>query len=254
MTENKVMPHRILSCKSVCRVNTTNWSDDAAFSTRYIDQMGLINADALGKEDFNKLFRSVLSDHKRVNWVLGDLLLQSTRWGNGKSSRVKYAEAKQALGCSDSTLRNIVLTCHKIPKEKRRAELSFTHHQETVKLKCSMAQREELLQKAIDEKMLCKDFRIYCRECIRHESLVKSDLCDSFPLNDPAFALWQAQKESNLSEVYDFLAKINELKEHPIWQKAERLTEEEKEKIQKSLDQLVVTFREKLSSPHKILR
>lgn len=103
-----------------------------------------------------------------------------------------------------------------------------------------MAQREELLQKAIDEKMLCKDFRIYCRECIRYESLCKRDLCDPSPLADSAFALWQVQEESNLSEVYDFLAKMNE---HPIWQKAERLTEEEKEKIQKSLEQLVVTFR-----------
>ncbi len=100
------------------------------------------------------LFRSVLSAHKKANWVLGDLLLLSKQWCNGKGSRVKYAEAKQALGCSDSTLRNIVLTCHKIPKEKRRAELSFTHHQETAKLKCNMEQREALLQKAIDEKML----------------------------------------------------------------------------------------------------
>lgn len=43
-----------------------------------------------------------------------------------KNTKMPYQteEAKQALGCSDSTLRNIVLTCHKIPKEKRRAELS----------------------------------------------------------------------------------------------------------------------------------
>ncbi len=85
---------------------------------------------------------------------------------------------------------------------------------------------------------------------MQRESSEQRNLHVPGQLNDPAFALWQAQKESNLSEVYDFLTKMNELNEHPIWQKAERLTEEEKAKIQKSLDQLVVTFWEKF--PHKI--
>lgn len=163
---------------------------------------------------------------------------------------MKYAEAKQALGCSDSTLRNIVLTCHKIPKEKRRAELSFTHHQETAKLKCNMEQREALLQKAVDAKMLCKDFRIYCRKYVQRESSEQRNLHVPCQLNDPAFAMWQEQieTESTSLEVCDFLNKLNELEKHPIWKHIDRLSGEETEKIGKYLDLFVVAFREKLNT------
>lgn len=113
----------------------------------------------LTPDEFNCIFRSVLSLAKSANWLLGDALnIADRQWGN-RFTGSKYEEAAAATGMSRGTIRNIVRTCTKFPVEKRHASLSFTHHQEIARTDADPDQREEVLQKAADEKLTCSALR-----------------------------------------------------------------------------------------------
>lgn len=119
----------------------------------------IVSREDITAEDYNAVFRTVLSIHKSSCWLLGDVLLMGERcWGN-RHTASKYEEAMQATGLSRSTLRDIVMTCKKFPVEKRHASLSFTHHQEIARTDADPDQREEVLQKAAEEKLSCSALR-----------------------------------------------------------------------------------------------
>ncbi|MBR5185278.1 MAG: hypothetical protein IKW19_03155, partial [Akkermansia sp.] len=108
----------------------------------------VITKEDISAEEFNTVFRTVLSINKSSNWLLGDiLLLGDRRWGNQYTTG-KYEEAMQATGLSRSTLRDFVQTCKKFPVDKRHAGLSFTHHQEIARTDADPDQREEVLKRA----------------------------------------------------------------------------------------------------------
>lgn len=149
---------------SRCRVNTTSSPlpgiVESGVTGIQMSANGLIvNREDLTAEDYNAVFRTALSIHKSSCWLLGDVLLLGERhWGN-RHTASKYDEAMQATGLSRSTLRDIVMTCKKFPVEKRHASLSFTHHQEIARTDADPDQREEVLQKAADEKLTCSALR-----------------------------------------------------------------------------------------------
>ena len=119
----------------------------------------VITKEYISAEEFNTVFRTVLSINKSSNWLLGDiLLLGDRRWGNQYTTG-KYEEAMQATGLSRSTLRDFVQTCKKFPVDKRHAGLSFTHHQEVARTDADPDQREEVLKRAADEKLTCTALR-----------------------------------------------------------------------------------------------
>ena len=119
----------------------------------------VITKEDISAEEFNTVFRTVLSINKSSNWLLGDiLLLGDRRWGNQYTTG-KYEEAMQATGLSRSTLRDFVQTCKKFPVDKRHAGLSFTHHQEIARTDADPDQREEVLKRAADEKLTCTALR-----------------------------------------------------------------------------------------------
>ena len=121
---------------------------------------GLVVENAeISPDDFNTLFRHVLTLHKSSCWLLGDvLLLGDQRWGN-RYTGSKYEEAAAATGMSLGTLRQIVKTCKRFPVEARHPELSFTHHQEVASTDADPDQRAAVLEQAAQEKMTCSALR-----------------------------------------------------------------------------------------------
>ena len=171
-TEDKIEKDGQLECleDSTCCVNTTHRNEAEAKMLPGIVESGVIGIQMSGngliitKEDitpaeYNAVFRTVLSINKSSCWLLGDiLLLGDTRWGN-RYIASKYEEAMQATGLSASTIRRIVLTCKKFPVDKRHPGLSFTHHQEIASTDADPDQREEVLQRAAEEKLTCTALR-----------------------------------------------------------------------------------------------
>lgn len=154
----------LLPEEGACRVNTTGKMFPSLIESGVcgiqMSSKGLIvSNEKLTADEYNRVFRTVLSINKSSCWLLGDvLLLGDRRWGNQYTTG-KYEEAMQATGLSRSTLRDIVLTCRKFPVEKRHAELSFTHHQEIARTDAAPDQREEVLKKAAEEKLSCTALR-----------------------------------------------------------------------------------------------
>lgn len=150
--------------KSGCSVNTTSKMLPGIVETGIVGiQMTgnglIISKQDITAEDYNCVFRTVLSINKSSCWLLGDILLLGDRqWGNQYTAG-KYEEAMQATGLSRNTLRDIVRTCKKFPVDKRHPGLSFTHHQEIARTDADPDQREEVLQKAADEKLSCTALR-----------------------------------------------------------------------------------------------
>lgn len=119
----------------------------------------IVNKEGITADEYNAVFRAILSINKSSCWLLGDiLLLGDRRWGN-QYTKGKYEEALQVTGLSTSSLRDIVLTCKKFPVDKRHAGLSFTHHREIACTDADPDQREEVLKRAAEEKLTCTALR-----------------------------------------------------------------------------------------------
>lgn len=119
----------------------------------------IVTKEDISSDEYNCVFRTVLSINKSSCWLLGDILLLGDRcWGN-RYTESKYDEAMAATGLSRSTLRGIVTTCRKFPVDKRHAGLSFTHHQEIARTDASPVQRDEVLQQAANDKLSCSALR-----------------------------------------------------------------------------------------------
>lgn len=66
---------------------------------------------------------------KRVMWWISEWLLHGERvYGE------TYTQAAEITGLSPDTLKNYVSTANRVPRERRRPELHFSHHQEVAAL------------------------------------------------------------------------------------------------------------------------
>lgn len=87
-----------------------------------------------------------------TNWALGDWLT----YGEGLYGE-RYAQGVEATGRSKSSLMEYARTAQKVPPPRRRADLSFTHHQ-LVAAQPPDAQTE-LLQEAAEKGWSVEEFR-----------------------------------------------------------------------------------------------
>jgi DNA polymerase III alpha subunit (gram-positive type) len=75
-------------------------------------------------------------------WQIAEtILFTEKRYGQ------TYTQAAEATGLSEETLRNYVSTAHRVPRERRRKELHFSHHQEVASLEPEA--QDEWLDKAV---------------------------------------------------------------------------------------------------------
>lgn len=160
----KELAEKITISESGCTVNSTSkgYSLMVPSGVDGILMTGnglIVTKKDISSEEYNQLFRTVLSLHKSSCWLLGDILLLGDRqWGNQYTTG-KYEEAMQATGLSRSSVRDIVRTCKLFPVDKRHPELSFTHHREIASTDANPTQRDEVLRQAAKDKLSCTALR-----------------------------------------------------------------------------------------------
>lgn len=223
----KACPSGMSGCASVrsgldarCHVNMTSKPDMPGGSVEFSTSLSsspipsgvegvlltgnglMMQCDAVDAEAYNHLFRTILTLHKSCCWLLGDVLLLGERqWGN-QYTESKYEEAMQATGLTAVTLRLIVLTCRRFPVELRRADLSFTHHQEIARTAADPDQREDFLRQAAEQQLSCAALRQLLRQARfarAQETVEEVDRVTS----------WEAQRVHHKTEFMGYLACID---------------------------------------------
>ncbi len=93
---------------------------------------------------------------KRTMWWISEWLLFGERvYGE------TYSQAAEITGLSPDTLKNYVSTANRVPRERRRPELQFSHHQEVASLE--PAEQEEWLDRAVVNKWTRAELRAQLR-------------------------------------------------------------------------------------------
>ncbi len=117
-----------------------------------ITEIGLEIKEALDYEEWEDLRDLFMFWHGAVGFILGDWLnYGETTYGE------KYAQALLESERDYGTLRNYAFVCARIERQRRRAELTFSHHQEVSGLEPHV--QDELLAKAVKEKWTTRDMR-----------------------------------------------------------------------------------------------
>lgn len=105
-------------------------------------------------------------------WWIGDWC----EFGNGKYGE-KYAQAIKDTGYAQQTLANYAFVCRAIPIERRREELSFTHHQEVASLQSS--EQDQMLAWAVENRASAKGLRDHVAEITGKSRQTRTDGRDS---------------------------------------------------------------------------
>ena len=91
-----------------------------------------------------------------VQWWLGDWMNYGEgRWGE------RYAQAIEATGLDEGTLRNIAWVCRRFDPSRRHDKVSFAHHQEVASLPPDRA--DELLELAASGGLVKRELRELAR-------------------------------------------------------------------------------------------
>lgn len=104
--------------------------------------------------EWEACFSKVKKVRKAMPWIVGDLMAYGeSRYGED------CAQALEAKDYEHGTLSNYKWVCSHWPIEKRRKELSFSHHQEATPDWLSGEERRALMEVAIDKELNSTQFR-----------------------------------------------------------------------------------------------
>ena len=104
--------------------------------------------------EWEACFSKVKKVRKAMPWIVGDLMAYGeSRYGED------CAQALEAKDYEHGTLSNYKWVCSHWPIEKRRKELSFSHHQEATPDWLSGEERHALMEMAIDKELNSTQFR-----------------------------------------------------------------------------------------------
>lgn len=92
-----------------------------------------------------------------LRWAVGDWMLYGTEHFGTRAIVVA-----SATGLAEQTISNTLSVCKRIPIDRRRSELSFTHHEELASQ--TPQQQDRLLRLAVDESLSCAALRVIVRE------------------------------------------------------------------------------------------
>lgn len=108
--------------------------------------------EGLSFEEWSEFGDRLATHDTSLRWAIGDWILYGTDHYGAKAVMLAAA-----TGLAEQTIAHTLTVCRAIPPERRRPELTFTHHEEV------KAQRPEvqdaLLQQAIDEQLSCSVVR-----------------------------------------------------------------------------------------------
>lgn len=118
---------------------------------------------ALQKLDFNAWEaegQRLSTINRGSSWWIGDWLLYcANEWGE------RYSEARRITGMDPKTLRNIRWVAASIEPERRRSQLSYSHHELIAGLE--IGEQEEWLERAVADRMTVEDLRFELRAAER---------------------------------------------------------------------------------------
>lgn len=137
----------------------------------------------ISRDEYNSLFRTVVSMSRCANWLLGDALNLADRQFGNQYTGSKYDEAAEATGLSRSTIRDIAQTCKAITIDRRHPDLSFTHHREAFAHSKNPDEQDHVLATASEQGQSVKDMRKSVRT--RTVELLKKE-DESLPPDAPA--------------------------------------------------------------------
>lgn len=131
--------------------------------SQYADPLGLVIADnaTLSQEDIANMLEIAGDVANAQQWLQGDIVNYARSTNN--DAWINLLSHKLAIG----TLNNRASVAAKIPRERRRIGLSFSHHTAVAKL--DEAEQEYWLNKAVDERMT----RDVLRDAIKKVSRVR---------------------------------------------------------------------------------
>ena len=106
------------------------------------DEVSLTLTDpSLPYDRWEALGRFLGSLGRRCSWYVGDWLIfgealygESAAQGVEATTRERYSEAERVTGLDHGTLMNVRSVCSRVPRERRRPELPFSHHAEVASL------------------------------------------------------------------------------------------------------------------------
>lgn len=90
--------------------------------------------------------------HRISAWAIGDLL----NYGEKVFSE-SYVQAASLTGLSETTCMNYASVCKRVPKQRRRPELSFSSHEVVAKME--PADQTEWLERAVEQRWTRQELR-----------------------------------------------------------------------------------------------
>lgn len=106
----------------------------------------------LSINDYMELGTKINSLHKSTPWLLADLL----GYGEEKYGD-QFSQIVDDWGYRPETLRNALYTVKRWPKERRRQELSFAHHQSISSIEPDVA--DKMLDAAVERELSVSELR-----------------------------------------------------------------------------------------------
>lgn len=111
----------------------------------------------LSINDYMELGGKINSLHKSTPWLLADLL----GYGEEKYGD-QFSQIVDDWGYKSETLRNALYVSSRWPKDRRRPELTFAHHQSIASINPEIA--DKMLQIAVDKGLSVSELRVLKRE------------------------------------------------------------------------------------------
>jgi lysyl-tRNA synthetase class I len=123
--EPEVVPLTVTALEPVEKTMALSVGDCAHFT-----DTGIAISPATTYEQWELLSYALMKGEKVIQWAVGDCLL----WGEAKFGEMA-SQVMDAYGYAESTLRNYMWVASKIPPDRRREGVDFTHHKVVAGLK-----------------------------------------------------------------------------------------------------------------------
>ena len=131
--------------------------DDLFSRTCKLDETGLTFTRVPSFEEWKEITVSFIALAHRSLWIAGDAIRAGEQMFGEDAFQII-----DPLHYNLKTIQNAAWVCGVIPSEKRRAELSFSHHETVAAL--NEKDREKLLTMAVEEKLSVSDLRKEAKE------------------------------------------------------------------------------------------
>ncbi len=123
-----------------------------------ITRLGLVFTREHRFEEYELIGATLAKTKESVAWAIGDWIICGEKFFSER-----FSQMLDNVGLELHTIQNHKWCCSKFTADRRREELTYTHHYEVAGLDSILLQ-DQLLQRAIDEKLSSVDLRRIVKE------------------------------------------------------------------------------------------